>query len=165
MKKALRILAAAAIVIAAALVYFAITEARCPSDEAQIRALLAKGELAIEHKNMKDAMSCVARDYTDDAGNTYDGLRAELQVYFLQQGKYDVAVKDVLIKVAKNTAIAATFTSVSLVYEGGGRDALYSHPVDLIFYKEKTRRCMVLPVSRWKVTCVLGIPTESEDEE
>ena len=45
------------------------------ADEAQVRALIAAGEQAIERHDVQAAMACVSRDYEDSNGLTYRALR------------------------------------------------------------------------------------------
>lgn len=161
MRKVLMVLAVVILIFAAVLIYSVISEKQRPSDEVQIRELLVKGESALEHKTLRSAMSCVSKDYTDDASMTYDELRAELQTYFLQQGTYDIQLSNTSIRPIKSLAKVTADVSVSLVY-GNQKDKLYSSPLDIVLIKEKARRWLVMPTKVWKVTSVAGMPQESE---
>lgn len=162
MRRTWWVVIALACVLAAGAIRIVITERNRPPDEVQIRELMAKGEAAIESKDVAGAMSCIAKDYTDNNGLTYDDLRAEVRTYFMQKCNYDVEVRDTRIRAAKRTAMVSTHATVYAVYDGGGWEKLLDRTIDMILHKQDARRWLVIPVKRWRVTDIAGLPTESE---
>src|SRR5262245_44443717 len=68
---------AALVLVAAAGALFVAVRARMPvgSDPAQIRALLDRGESAVERREIGEVMQLVSRDYRDGNGFTRDTVR------------------------------------------------------------------------------------------
>lgn len=166
MKKLLWVLAILALAFGIGVLQAFIAERHRPPDDVQIRRLIAEGKDAIEHKNLKRAMACVAKDYTDEWGLTHDELRAEMTAYFTQQGTYKIQLKNTSIRVLTRTAVVETHATMYLVYpDGGGKEQLTSRPVQLILIREPAKRWLLLPTWRWKVTNTAGLPSQEEIED
>ena len=130
-----------------------------PSEEEQIHALLATGQSAIERKDLRDALSCVSREYSDSAGLTFETLRLQGAQAFREQSKYDVVLNDTSIEIHGETAHVDTKATVLLIF---GRDVhqVFSGPLSISLRKEKSKRWLVFPADAWKVIRMDGIPGE-----
>lgn len=126
------------------------------SDEEQIQALLTKGRLAIERKNLKDALSCISPSYSDSAGMKYDALRLQAASAFQERGQYEALLENTALDVKDRRAHVEVDVTLTLV-SGGQRNRLYSGRMGLSLEKEASKRWLVIPVQTWKVTEISGL--------
>jgi len=144
--------------LAAALVYFHASGRPKPSDEEHIQMLLAKGQSAIERKDLKGVMSCISKDYSDSAGFTFDILRAQALEAIGTEGQYDVLLEHTSVEAHRNTAIANTQVTVYLALDHNGMHQLFNGPITLRLRKEESKRFLVIPTRIWKVMRIDGLP-------
>jgi len=131
---------------------------QAPSDEEQIRALLARGEAAIERRDLRDAFACVSRDYSDPAGFTYATLRLQAMRMFYEADGYDVAVEILGIQVDGDTAEVNADVSVTALIEDESH-AAFAGPLTIELKKEDAKRCLIIPTRVWKITSISVLPT------
>jgi len=142
--------------LAAALVYLQLSGWQRPSDEDQIQMLMAKGQSAIERKDLNGMMSCVSKDYSDSVF-TYNTLRLQALEAARAEGRYDVLLKHTSVEVQGDTAVASTRVTVALVSDHGGMHDLLDSRITLRFKKERGKRFLVIPTRTWKVTSISGL--------
>lgn len=159
MRKSSLFVVIAIVLLAGWIGYTRLSEPPLP-DEQQIRTLLAAGETAVEQRNMRAAMSCVSRDYSDPAGFDRDGLRLQIVQAFRSTEGYDVSLQTIGISVNGDSAQARTDISVAAI-ENGSRDPVFSGPVNFELKKEPARRFLVFPVQAWRVSRISGLPAGS----
>ncbi len=146
--------------IAAALGYGKLSEPP-PPDADQIRDLLARGEAAIEARNVNAAMSCVSGDYRDSTGLSRDALRLQVARAFRQVEGYDLSVMADGINPEGGRAEVTVRVILSAV-ENGTASQVFSGPVTISLRKEQARRYLVLPTRAWKVVGMAGLPLGGE---
>lgn len=134
-----------------------------PSDEQQIRELLAAGEAAVEQRNMRAALSCVSRDYSDPAGFDRDGLRLQIIQAFRSVDGYDVSLQTMGIVIDGDSAEVRTDISVA-AFDDGGRSPMFTGPVTFRLKKEPARRLLVFTTKAWRVSGMSGLPVGSAME-
>jgi len=144
--------------LAAALVYFHASGRPKPLGEEHIQMLLAKGQSAIERKDLKGVMSCISKDYSDSAGFTFDILRAQALEVIGTEGQYDVLLEHTSVEAHRNTAIANTQVTVYLVLDHHRMHQFFNGPITLHLRKEKSKRFLVIPTRIWKVARIDGLP-------
>lgn len=130
---------------------------RTQPDEAQIRERLAAGESAIERRSVRDAMSCVSKDYSDASGLNRDALRLQAIQAFRSAERYDVALETKSLAVTGDSAEVETEVTIH-AYEEGGAHLVFSGPVRIALKKEPARRYLVLGSSAWRVVRMEGLP-------
>lgn len=162
MRKSSWMVAGLICVLAAVLICVKTSGRPQPSEEEQIHTLLAKGQSAIERKDLRDALSCVSREYSDSAGFTFETLRLQGAQAFREQGKYDVVLDDTSIEIRGETAQVEAQATVLLIF---GRDVhqVFSGPLSISLRKEKSKRWLVFPADAWKVIRMDGIPGEFQE--
>lgn len=131
---------------------------QAPSDEEQIRALLAKGEAAIERRDLGVAMTCVSRNYSDPAGLTYKTLRLYAMQALYEVDRYDLAVTISDIEVDGDTAKIRTLLSLTAFVESHSYEA-FAGPLTMGLKKEDAKRLLVIPARVWKITSIAVLPT------
>jgi len=122
--------------------------------------LLAKGQSAIERKDLKGVMSCVSKDYRDSTGLTFDALHMHALEAIRAEGHYDVLLEHTSVEVRGKTASAKARATVFLGCDHAGMQRLFSNSVTLHFKKEKSKRFLVIPTRTWKVARINGLPTD-----
>ena len=126
------------------------------TDEEQIQTLLAKGQSAVERKDLKGALSCISRSYSDAGGLKFDTLRLQGARAFQERGVYDVSLENVSMVVNGDRADGAVDVTLDLA-SGGSRHRVYSGHMGLSLRKEESRHWLVIPVREWKVTEINGL--------
>ena len=159
MRKSSWVILAVMCILAAALVYLRIAGRPQPSDEDQIHALLAKGASAIEHKEVRSALSCISRDYSDSAGLNFEKLRFHVIEAFRVEEQYDVLLENTSIRLQGDAAFVEAQASVALVF-GTKSDMIFSNPISISLREERTKRWLIIPTTSWKITSIDGIPGE-----
>ncbi len=129
-----------------------------PSEEDQIKAVLARGEAAVERRDLGAALACVSTDYSDPAGLDYRALRLQAMQTFAQAEGYEVAVDTSGIDVNGDTAVVYTHVSVTALVEGGSYEAFVGE-LTIELRKEASKRCLVIPTRVWRVTSISPLPT------
>ncbi len=132
-----------------------------PSDEAQIAALLADGERAIERRSIRDALACVSSEYTDPAGFNRDGLRLQVIEAFRASDGYDVSLRTEGISIAGDTADVRSVVTIASLQRGERRE-VFDGPVTIRLKSESARRYLVFPAKSWKVVGMSGLPIGGE---
>lgn len=132
------------------------------SDADQIHMLLAKGQAAIEQKDLKDATACVSRSYRDPSGTKFEQLRVQMIQAFQQEGKYDVLIEGTSIRVTGDTALVKASVSIRLASKSS-MHRLFSSPITIDLAKEKSKHWLVFPSQEWKITSIAGAPTGFEE--
>lgn len=144
------------VVLAAALLYARMAGRTDLTDEDQIQALLAKGQSAIENKDLKGALSCISRDYSDRAGLKFDTLRLQAAQAFQERGRYDVTLENASMAVDGDKAEVEVGVTLDLTTQGK-RNRVYAGRMGLSLRKEEGKHWLVIPVQKWKVTEIGGL--------
>lgn len=74
------------------------------SDEEEIRGLVRSSVEAAEGKDLASFMKAVSKDYRDDQGNDYNGVKGILLFQFMRQGNIKVYLMHVEVRVEGTTA-------------------------------------------------------------
>jgi hypothetical protein len=148
---------AALILVAAAGALFAAVRARMPvgSDPEQIRALLDRGESAVERREIGEAMRLVSADYRDGNGFTRDALRIMVGRALRDAQSVDVSIPERSVKIQvdpdEQHATLTCDVSVRLAERAAGTVARDAH-LTFRLRKEPTRIFGVFPSREWRVT-------------
>ena len=135
-----------------------------PTDRMLILALMQKGELAGENKDLKGMTSCLSPDYSDAGGLDFDAMRLHLIQVVRAEGRYEVQVEYPRIAINGDRARVETTVSVALSDGGGGNQyRAFAGPVVLTLAREHTKRLLVLPTRVWRVVSIDGLPGEFSD--
>lgn len=122
------------------------------SPESAIRAVLRKGEAAVESKDMAGAMSHLSRHYLDENGLNYLAVRRVLGVAFNRFQHIDVRLGSATININGDKAIAKVPLQVVVQMQRGNAYAVGApgapDVVTIAFVKE--------PLA-WRVLSVNGI--------
>ena len=144
------------VLLAAVLIYARSASRPELTDEGQIQTLLAKGQSAVERKNLKDALSCISRSYSDSGGLKFDTLRLQGARAFQERGHFDVSLENASVSVQGDKAQVEVH--VTLYQESEGKiDRIYAGPMSLSLRKEATKHWLVIPAQAWKVTEISGL--------
>ncbi|MDI6827562.1 MAG: hypothetical protein QME62_03650 [Armatimonadota bacterium] len=133
------------------IIYLRLSSAPRLSDDEQIQALLAEGEIAIENKNIRQAMSLVSADYKDSAGFTYQTLRLEAMQAFRNADGFDVILEHPRMQINRDFAsveIDVTITAIT----NGQRHNVFSSPINLSLRREKQTRYLFFHMPKWRIT-------------
>ena len=144
------------VLLTAGLVYARMASRPTLSDEEQIQAVIAKGQSAVERKDLKDAISCISRHYSDSSGLKYDTLRLQVARAFQERGEYDVTLENASVAIKGDTATVQVDVTLDLLSQGKRRRE-YSGRMDLLLSKEASKHWLVVPVESWKVTEIGGL--------
>ena len=148
------------IILLAAALFYARTAARPNlTDEEQIHTLLANGQSAIERKDLRDALSCVSRSYSDSAGLKFDALRLQGARAFQEEGRFDISLENTSVKVRDDKAEVETEVALDLT-SVGNRSEVFAGHISLLLRKEESKRWGLIPARAWKVTRINGLTAE-----
>jgi hypothetical protein len=142
------------------LIYVRVSNTPKMSPREQINLLLEKGKTAIEEKDLKAAISCVSKDYSDPAGLRFDTLRLQAIQAFRAEGRYRVLLENTDIQVEDDAAVIKTDVSIALGTDDAKMHQMFADTVTLTLRKEKSKRWLVMPVENWKVISFEGLPGE-----
>ena len=122
------------------------------SAERDIRKLLADGEAAVEAEDITRTMSHVSRQYLDELGLNYLGVRRVLGWAFNRFDGFDVRLHDISVVIDGDTAMATGQLHVLVLNQGENADLIaQSGTPDLVTITLVKQRLA------WKVTSVNGI--------
>ena len=122
------------------------------SAERDIRKLLADGEAAVEAEDIQGAMSHVSRQYIDEIGLNYLGVRRVLGWAFNRFDGFDVRLHDVSITIDGDMAKATGQLQVLVLHQDENTYLIAeSGAPDLVTITLVKQRLT------WKVTSVNGI--------
>lgn len=144
------------VLLTLALVYARMAGRPGLSDDEQIQALLTKGQSGVERKDLRDALSCVSRSYSDPAGLKFETLRLQVAQGFQERGRYNVTLENVKLAVEGDRARAEVDVTLDLLSNGKG-NRVYAGRLDLSLRKEASRHWLVIPSQAWKVTEISGL--------
>lgn len=161
MKKSFWLILSAICVLAGALVCIKIASAPKLSDEDQIRALLARGESTIEHKDVKGMLSCVSPHYSDRKGDDLVYMRLQIMQVPRIESKLDVALSGTTVRVDGDKAAAHAQVSIS-IGEGESVHHIFSGPIDLTLKKEACKHWLIFPAREWKIADMSRVPGAEE---
>jgi hypothetical protein len=116
-------------------------------DQAQIEAVIAKGEVAAQQRDLASLVSCVSRRYSDQSGLNYDQLRILMAKAMRNEGPYSVSASDQKIEIKGDRAIVNLRVALSRP-EGG---VFYDRKLTLIFAKEPAWHMLVIKTDAWRV--------------
>jgi ketosteroid isomerase-like protein len=122
------------------------------SPDRAIRDLLQDGARAVQEKDLARAMSHVSRQYLDDNGLNYLGVRRVLTLAFERYAHLEVHLAIVSIDVQGDRAHARARLSIVAAGPGSGERVRGAHGTpDLVTI------ALVKEVLAWKVTSVDGV--------
>jgi len=126
--------------------------------EEEIHVLLDNAGLAVEHKNIRAALSCVSDDYQDLAGNDYDQLRVLTIRALRSADRYHVTLDANSIHIDGKQANVELQVSVAVADLGGGEHAVFSGPMVLTLKKKPARSWLIIPTEKWMKTSKTNNP-------
>jgi len=142
-----------AIVVVLAVGYILANRSGEPEDE--ITALIEHGRQSIEVKSVKDALSCISKDYFDDNDIDYDRLKLIIAQAYRVESRYQATVEVPTITVNDDRAIAKTHVVIAVVNEGE-RNEVFSGDVVIHLKKEQVRRFLIFPAKDWRIIKLEG---------
>lgn len=132
------------------------------ADDLRIRQVFSDGEKAITGRNVRAAASLVSRDYEDNSGLNYEMLRARASQAVATASSIEVVLDAPEVQIQGHTATAKANVRVVAVIQGD------SHPVEFPLTaqlrKEESKKYLVFPVTRWKITKMEGLPLAKGEE-
>lgn len=152
----------AAVFVAVYAVYAFVTVDR-RSDEVVIRSIITDASSAAGNRNAGGVVTCLSRDYRDDAGNSYLRLRQFVAQAMKAQIDYSVQTNIGEVNVEGSQATVDVAVKVT---QARSADPLYERLLTVHFSKEPGRHALVVPVKVWRVTTVdnLGLERLIGDE-
>lgn len=130
------------------------------SEEDQVHSLVAKGQTAIERKDLRGALSRVSRDYSDPAGFNFETLRLQAIQAFRTDDSYKVVLENTSIRVQGDDALVEADVSVAVISDNKKMHWVFTGPMNISLRNEKSKRWVVVPVKTWKVISIGGLPNE-----
>lgn len=129
-----------------------------PDDRDQILSLLKEGERAIEAQDVRATMALVSPNYEDAYGNKRDDIWAYAIAYYRDADQLSITLSQPTIQLEGTHAQVDTIVTVDVRTKGSLSSTRMSLPVTLTLAKEHTRRFLIFPCARWRVTCVSVSP-------
>ena len=117
-----------------------------PEDE--LRAWVARGEVAAEEKNRGELLDMISQDYADSRGNDHEGIGNMLRVYFFRQNSIALLTSIDDIAMMGDTAAMVTVT-VGMAGTNSGAIGLNADAYRFEFELEKLDDEWLLIGARW----------------
>jgi hypothetical protein len=127
-------------------------------DEQRIRSMVQSAAESIEKRDLSGVISCVSRNYEDEAGLNYDRLRVLAAQALRDEARFTASAEIRSLKVAGEKAVV----ELHAVIKGADGGEVYDRDVTLLLDKEPTRHMLVAPTKVWRVVSTrnLGIDYE-----
>lgn len=124
-------------------------------DAQRIRSMVQSAAESIEKRNLSGVISCVSKDYKDEAGLNYDRLRVLVSQALRDEARFTASAEIRSLKVDGDKATV----ELHAVVKGSDGSEVYNQGFTLLLSKEPTRHMLVAPTKVWRVVSTrnLGI--------
>lgn len=117
------------------------------SDEAQITSLVRQANNSVHNRNLSELVSCVSKDYKDEAGLNYDRVRMLLAQALRNETEFTVNTITRSIRIEGSKATL----ELHVTLKRGGNEAFYDRDITVILHKEAGHHAIFIPVKMWRV--------------
>lgn len=129
------------------------------SDEEKVSALVANGTEAIQTRDLSAAMSCISKNYEDEAGMNYERLRTVIAQALQTETDYTVYTSTKDVKQNGDKVIVDVHVDVKSKKDGS---KMYNRDLTISMQKESARHALILPVKVWRVTSFTNLGLDAK---